>query len=44
VTVPTAFYRGYVTGGNRAGLVHRLHILRDTGTRSLEAGKGELLP
>lgn len=34
-----AFYRGYVTGGNRAGQVRRLHILRDTSTRSHFAGK-----
>jgi hypothetical protein len=35
----TAFYRGYVTGGRRAGQVRRLHILRPTGTRSLDPGK-----
>lgn len=39
MTVPTAFYRGYVTGGKRAGQVRRLHILRPTGTPSLAAGK-----
>jgi hypothetical protein len=34
-----AFYRGYVNDSKRAGQVKRLHILRDTGTHSMEPRK-----
>ncbi len=33
-----AFYRGYWSGGKRAGQVQRFHIIREDGTRSIPPG------
>lgn len=35
----TAFYRGYVDAGRRAGQVKRLHILRNTPRRVVRASR-----
>lgn len=32
MSATSAFYRGYIDNGRRAGQVRRLHILRETGT------------
>lgn len=38
-TRPRAVYRSYFDGGKRAGQVRRLHVIRETPTPSLEAGR-----
>jgi hypothetical protein len=39
ITTPRAVYRGYWTGGKRAGQVRRLHVIREEGPAGWEAGK-----
>lgn len=39
---PRAVYRGYWTGGKRAGQVRRLHIIREDGPAGWEPGKQTL--